>query len=55
MVEAWSDVFSSIIEKPAPTSDIRISDRNCPRVNADLKALMKSRDRLKSSKSDTLM
>ena len=47
MIETWSDLFSSIIEKHAPTRDIRVSDRNCPWVNADLKALMKSRDCLK--------
>ena len=59
MVVTWSELFSSIIEKHAPTRDIKVLDRNCPWVNADLKALMKSRDRLKkaavSTKSDTLM
>ena len=59
MVVIWSELFSSIIEKHAPTRDIRVLDRNCPWVNADLKALMKSRDRLRkaavSTKSDTLI
>ena len=59
MVEKWTALFSSIVEKHAPIRDIRVSDRNCPWVNADLKALMKSRDRLKnaevSTKSETLL
>ena len=59
MVETWSDLFLSIIGKHAPVRDIRVSERNCPWVNVDLKALMKSRDRLKkaavSTKSETLM
>ena len=59
MVVTSSELFSSILEKHAPTRDIRVLDRNCPWVNADLKALMKSRDRLRkaavSTKSDTLM
>ena len=59
MVETWTDLFSSIIERHALIKDIRVSDRNCPWVNADLKSFMKSRDRLKkaavSTKSETLM
>ena len=59
MVEAWSYLFSFIIEKHAPIRDIRVSDRNCPWVNSELKAMMKSRDRLKkaavSAKSESLM
>ena len=59
MVEAWSDLLSSIIEKLAPIRDIRVSDRTYPWANAELKAMMKSRDRLKkatvSNKLETLM
>ena len=59
MVEAWSYLFSFFIEKYAPIRDIRVSDRNCPWVNSELKAMMKSRDRLKkaavSAKSESLM
>ena len=48
-----------ITEEHAPIRDIRVSDRNCPWFNADLKTLMRSRDRLKkaavSTKSETLM
>ena len=47
MVETKCHLFSSIIEKHTPIRDIRLSDRNCPWVNTDLKALVKSRDRLK--------
>ena len=59
MVEAWSYLFSFIREKHAPIRDITVSDRNCPWVNSELKAMMKSRDRQKKAadgaKSKTLM
>ena len=59
MVREWSSIFSAIIEKDAPIRQIRISDKNSPWVNNQLKSLMKSRDKLKKDavkhKSQTMM
>ena len=43
----WSKLFSLVTEKHAPVQNMRVSDKYCPRVNADLRALIKSRDKLK--------
>ena len=54
----WSYLFSSIIGKHAPVRDVRVSDSNCSWVNSELKAMMKSRYRLKqaavSAKSNSI-
>ena len=59
VVKTWSYLFSSIIEKYSPIRYIRGSDRNCPWVNSEVKAMEGSRYRLKkaavSAKSNTLM
>ena len=47
LVSNWSSLFSSVIDKHAPVQKMRVSDKYCPRVNADLKALSKSREKLK--------
>ena len=59
MVEKWSSLFSAVIEKHAPTREMRVSDRNSPWINTEIKLLMKSRDKLKKAavknKSSSLM
>ena len=59
LVNSWSNLFSSIIDKHAPIAEMRVSERYCPWINKDLKDLMKSRDKLKKAavknKSDILM
>ena len=47
----WSNLFSSVIEKHAPGQTMRVSDKYCPWVNANLRALFKSRDKLKLAAS----
>ena len=47
VVEEWSSLFSAVIEKHAPTREMRVSDRNSPWINTELELLMKSRDKLK--------
>ena len=51
LVRNWSSLFSSVIEKHAPVQTMRVSDKYCPWVNADLRALIKSRDKLKLAAS----
>ena len=51
LVRNWSSLFSSVIEKHAPVQKMRVSDKYCPWVNADLRALIKSRDKLKLAAS----
>ena len=43
----WSNLFSLVIGKHAPVQKMRVSDKYCPWVNADLRAFIKSRDKLK--------
>ena len=45
-VNSWSNLFSSITEKHAPVQKMWVSDKYCPWVNADLRAFIKSRDKL---------
>ena len=47
LVNNWSNLFSSIIEKHAPVQKMRVSDKYFPWVNADLRVLVKSRGKLK--------
>ena len=49
MVNDWSSVFSAVIEKHAPSREMRVSDKNSSWVNSELKYLMKSRDTLKNA------
>ena len=51
LVSNWFNLFSSIIEKHALVHKMRVSDKYCPWVNADLRALIKSRDKLKLAAS----
>lgn len=59
LVETFSNVFSLVIEKHAPLRQIRVSEKYCPWMNADLKRLIRTRDRLKryavKHKSQALM
>ena len=54
LVRNWSSLFSSVIEKHAPVQTMRVSDKYCPWVNADLRALIKSRDKLKLAASKNM-
>lgn len=47
LVNNWSSLFSSIIEKHAPLRQVRVSERYCPWVNANLNGLIRTRERLK--------
>ena len=49
VVEEWSPLLSAVIEKHAPTREMRVSGRNSPWINTELKLLMKSRDKLKKA------
>ena len=59
LVSNWSNLFSSVVEKHAPVQEMQVSDKHCPGVNADLRALIESRDKLKlaarKNKSTLLM
>ena len=59
LVSNWSNLFSLIIEKHAPLSEMRVSEKYCPWIDKDLRALMRTRDCLKKAavkrKSDILM
>ena len=49
LVNYWSEMFSLIIEKHAPSSEMRVSEKYCPWINNDLRDLMRTRDKLKKS------
>ena len=49
LVNYCSSLFSLIIEKHAPIREMRVSEKYCPWVNKDLKALMLTRDKLKKA------
>ena len=55
----WTNLFSLIIEKHAPLSRIRVSEKCPPWINEELKKLMRTRDRLEKndvkSQSSSLM
>ena len=46
LVERFSTLFSLMIEKDAPLRQSRVSEKYCPWMNADLKRLIRTRDRL---------
>ena len=48
-VENWTNMLSLIIEKHAPMRQRRVSDRYCPWITSELKANIRSRDKLKKS------
>ena len=47
LVKNWSALFSMIIDKHAPIMQMRVSEKYCPWINQELKALMRNRDRMK--------
>ena len=49
LVNYWSEMFSLIIAKHAPLSEMRVSEKYCPWINKDLRDLMRTRDKLKKS------
>ncbi len=49
LVNNWSNLFSSTIDKHAPIIEMRVSEKYCPWINKDLKNLMRTRDRLKKA------
>ena len=49
LVNYWSEIFSFIIEKHAPLTEMRVSEKYCPWINKDLRDLMRARDKLKKS------
>ena len=55
----WTNLFSLKIEKHAPVSHIRVSEKCSPWMNKELNALMRTSDRLKKaavkSQSSALM
>ena len=52
-VENWTNLLSLIIEKHAPMIKRRVSEKYCPWITSDLKALARSRDKLKKSAMTT--
>ena len=51
LVNYWSSLFSLIIDKHAPITEMRVSEKYCPWIDKDLKALMQTRDKLKKAAS----
>ena len=49
LVSSWSNLFSLIIEKHAPMTVMRVSEKYCPWIDKDLKKLMQTRDELKKA------
>ena len=49
LVSNWSNLFSLIIEKHAPMTAMRVSEKDCPWIDKDLKKLMQTRDKLKKA------
>ena len=43
----WSCLSSLIIDKHVPITEMRVSKKYCPWIDKDLRALMKTRDKLK--------
>ena len=51
LVNYWSSLFSLITDKHAPITEMRVSEKYCPWIDKDLKALMQTRDKLKKAAS----
>ena len=49
LVNHWSETFSLIIDKYAPLSEIRVSEKYCPWIDKNLRGLMRTRGKLKKS------
>ena len=47
LVNNRSNLFSLIIDKHAPITEMRVSEKCCPFIDKDLRDLMQTRDKLK--------
>ena len=48
LVNNWSNLFSLIIDKHAPITEMHVSEKYCPWIDKDLRDLMQTRDKLKN-------
>ena len=51
LVNNWSNLFSLIIDKQAPITEMCVSEKYCPWIDKDLRDLMQTRDKLKKAAS----
>ena len=51
LVNNWSNLFSFIIDKHAPITEMRVSEKYCPWIDKDLRDLMHTRDKLRKAAS----
>ena len=51
LVNNWSNLFSLIIDKHAPITEMRVSEKYCPWIDKDLRDLMQTRDKLRKAAS----
>ena len=49
LVQEWTNIFYYIVKKHAPLRSIRISEKYCPWINSDLKAMIRSRCKIKKA------
>ena len=47
LVENWSALFSMTIDNHAPIMRMQVSEKYCPWINQDRRALMRNRDRMR--------
>ena len=59
MVQNWTNILSSVVEKDAPFIERRVSDKYTPWLNPEIKKMFRMRDKLKTevikSRSNILM
>ena len=46
LVNRWTNLFSLIVNKHAPLTEMRVSEKYCPWIDKDLRNLMQTRDLL---------
>ena len=51
LVNNWSNLFSLMIDKHAPITEMRVSEKYCPWIDRDLRDLMQTRDKLRKAAS----
>ena len=51
LVNHWSSLFSLIIDKHAPITEMRVSEKYYPWIDKDLRALTQTKDKLKKAAS----
>ena len=47
LINYWSSLLSMLIDKSAPMTKMRVSEKYCPWIDKNLRALMQTRDKLK--------